>query len=744
MRWSLIASSVVAAWGASLVLGAGAAPAAASSSSLPTSFTSRDLTFVETGEGLMCYPIHNGVCASSTGPGEGWFEKVTQVNDTFDFREVKLQQQKRNTSEYMGAWPGTITGTEHHERIYMDKEGASHVCQWTATLSADPTQPAVGTLRLEPNAKPPSASFFLGLGAKVTTEIEAGSDCGTYDGFHIGPETTELDFLSASGAYDPSTQTVTLNTASCLHTPTSIAGSGASWGGECAESGKLVGPTPEIFDVHLEKKVTDETEHVLTGTGITVSAQGVSTWTNPQWKIDGSSTPPESTAVKDYRLEAVAPPAGIHPVDLGESDLQGLSVHFFLVAPGAHQVSFTGTDPATGVLQTISTTYEVQAPAPQASPQACTYFSVALSSTEGYIMVLTQSPDPPHPVYLITPFGLPGAACSPIAPYDYEVDWSLANMPEADAGYPSSGELQISQLINRNAAQTYYGVTHPVYEMARGVFELDSGPFFQHLVGGAEQSGPVQAPGPITSFDRPSLTLLPQAAAPHSTKEVFQSLSYGMLADAAAHGSASDQVDLRTYLEFKAGGSRADSVWVSLGYVELAYQGTERKLVMPTTGRTLRLLQPTVSLLTAPATLSNIDSSQPAVSGATQSSSSWSEGSHQGHAHASAARVGTTFAISLNQPTDVTLVFAHPQRGRALGRRCVALTRHNRRKRACVQSNPVGTITFAGHPGANRLHFQGRLPSGRWLKPGRYTVLIFAATAGNISGRILTFTILKR
>lgn len=38
----------------------------------------------------------------------------------------------------------------------------------------------------------------------------------------------------------------------------------------------------------------------------------------------------------------------------------------------------------------------------------------------------------------------------------------------------------------------------------------------------------------------------------------------------------------------------------------------------------------------------------------------------------------------------------------------------------------VGTLSFAGHDGANNVVFQGLISPSKKLKPGRYTVIITA------------------
>lgn len=75
----------------------------------------------------------------------------------------------------------------------------------------------------------------------------------------------------------------------------------------------------------------------------------------------------------------------------------------------------------------------------------------------------------------------------------------------------------------------------------------------------------------------------------------------------------------------------------------------------------------------------------------------------------------------------------------------MAATNENRRKPACKRTVTKGTLSFAGHTGANRVSFQGNISRSRKLGPGNYTLLITASSsAGQRSQtRSLSFTIVK-
>ena len=125
----------------------------------------------------------------------------------------------------------------------------------------------------------------------------------------------------------------------------------------------------------------------------------------------------------------------------------------------------------------------------------------------------------------------------------------------------------------------------------------------------------------------------------------------------------------------------------------------------------------------------------PTVTGATQKAAVWREGPLLAHLSARRRRkahlppVGTTFTFSLNEPAAVTLTFTQARTGRKVAHRCLAPTRRNKRRRACLRTVTVGVVTLSGHPGANTVAFDGRLSARSSLRPGRYTMLIGATNA---------------
>ncbi|HME02503.1 MAG TPA: hypothetical protein VKG38_05670, partial [Solirubrobacteraceae bacterium] len=57
----------------------------------------------------------------------------------------------------------------------------------------------------------------------------------------------------------------------------------------------------------------------------------------------------------------------------------------------------------------------------------------------------------------------------------------------------------------------------------------------------------------------------------------------------------------------------------------------------------------------------------------------------------------------------------------------------------------VGTISFTGHLGTNKVFFQGRLSRSKKLQPGRYTVTVNAtdAAGGRSAPVSLRFTVVN-
>jgi hypothetical protein len=135
----------------------------------------------------------------------------------------------------------------------------------------------------------------------------------------------------------------------------------------------------------------------------------------------------------------------------------------------------------------------------------------------------------------------------------------------------------------------------------------------------------------------------------------------------------------------------------------------------------------------------------PVVSNALQSARKWRAGNRLARIERARVPVGTTYSFSLNETARVSLVFERLVRGRTVRGTCVAPTRARRHRRACSRRAPVGTLSFTGHTGTNRVVFQGRLSSSTRLKPGSYELTITATNTVGLRSApvILHFTVVS-
>jgi hypothetical protein len=116
----------------------------------------------------------------------------------------------------------------------------------------------------------------------------------------------------------------------------------------------------------------------------------------------------------------------------------------------------------------------------------------------------------------------------------------------------------------------------------------------------------------------------------------------------------------------------------------------------------------------------------PVLSNLALSNSIWREG----HKPATLARarhpLGTIISFTLNEPASVSFAFTKSTIGRAVGHRCVALTRSNTRHRRCARKLAEGTLTLAAHAGVNKLAFDGVVSTSKRLSLGKHNVVILA------------------
>ncbi|MFL5923703.1 MAG: hypothetical protein ACJ74S_06995, partial [Gaiellaceae bacterium] len=71
---------------------------------------------------------------------------------------------------------------------------------------------------------------------------------------------------------------------------------------------------------------------------------------------------------------------------------------------------------------------------------------------------------------------------------------------------------------------------------------------------------------------------------------------------------------------------------------------------------------------------------------------------------------GVTFSFTLSENATVTLRFDHVLRGVRRGKRCVKITRRNRRHRPCTRYLPVaGNVVLAAAEGKNSIHWDAKV-----------------------------------
>jgi len=106
--------------------------------------------------------------------------------------------------------------------------------------------------------------------------------------------------------------------------------------------------------------------------------------------------------------------------------------------------------------------------------------------------------------------------------------------------------------------------------------------------------------------------------------------------------------------------------------------------------------------------------------------------------------VGTTISLNLNEAARMRLAFSQARPGRRVAGRCVAPSRANRHRGACVRTVSVGSLSFKAHGGINRIRFQGQLSRHHTLRPERYELTITTTDDADSRSRarVLAFTVL--
>jgi hypothetical protein len=100
------------------------------------------------------------------------------------------------------------------------------------------------------------------------------------------------------------------------------------------------------------------------------------------------------------------------------------------------------------------------------------------------------------------------------------------------------------------------------------------------------------------------------------------------------------------------------------------------------------------------------------------------------------------FSFRLAAPAALRFAVERKRSGRKVGKRCLASTRANRRKPACVRFVRLGNITARGKKGANSLSFSGRV-AGRKLAPGTYRISV-VVIVGTATSKVQTRTLTVR
>jgi hypothetical protein len=135
----------------------------------------------------------------------------------------------------------------------------------------------------------------------------------------------------------------------------------------------------------------------------------------------------------------------------------------------------------------------------------------------------------------------------------------------------------------------------------------------------------------------------------------------------------------------------------------------------------------------------------PTISGLAESHAAWRLGSALASISKAKPPIGTAFSFALNERALVRASFEQKLNGREVSGKCLAQTRSDAHKRACVRLAARGAFTLSALQGSNRISFDGRVSAGARLAPGSYEVLLVAENSAgrSASTKPLSFTILK-
>jgi hypothetical protein len=368
----------------------------------------------------------------------------------------------------------------------------------------------------------------------------------------------------------------------------------------------------ELFDNTTNQDVTDQTQNVLTGTHISLTAKLASTNVqNPQWTIAGSSSPDTSTAVKDYQLDSANAASGVSPTALQSADLQSTSLQFYVVNTGTFQVRFSAKVDNKDVQ--METTLTAEAPTVTGSRQWCPHLGAAYEAsppggTPGYQFGLVQTVSNNRlagvfpnlaPQSIGCTMAAPGGGGSGFTPYTWQTTFTVQLPTDITSPYPSDGQINLSQLIRRLATFGPNGCCGLKVTTA-GQFWLDNAAFYGHE----------DAPGlSAETNDRNPLSIDPSQSQTIVTADGVRlplGRLGGTLGEALNYGLstfANDDVSLQTHVVFEP----TNGIWVSLGEFDLSYSGTlfGHCCVTKSSGPFASALVQSTSLITAPSILGN-------------------------------------------------------------------------------------------------------------------------------------------
>jgi hypothetical protein len=120
------------------------------------------------------------------------------------------------------------------------------------------------------------------------------------------------------------------------------------------------------------------------------------------------------------------------------------------------------------------------------------------------------------------------------------------------------------------------------------------------------------------------------------------------------------------------------------------------------------------------------------ISNLNQTHRTWRELRHPRIAQITQRRapIDTTFRFTLDKPATIRLAFIQLLPGRKAASGCVVPTASNRAKGKCTRILLRGTMSFGGHAGTNKVHFDGSVSRTRVLRPGNYTLVATATSPG--------------